>query len=620
MRHGAVAVALLLASGSGHGWDLAGRLPLACALPCGYWSAGLSWARLRLCAAVVLPDCGSPATADGAAEGTAILQKYNLPVAAVRLDAALVDPASPLAAAVGSALLQSPPKPGANATRPVALSDPRTNTSRVVPDWRNASARLAWFAAAHAARKPHAGAALWASAGAALVDVTQPEARTVACPRRADLANAPLGPECRPTSLAAADAAAWRSALQAMVDSLDPPVAREHAGGAMRVVPFKASPEHLRGLAAAREGLGSVLAESASCSESELAGFLLHGRGERDLMLCETAAAALLIAGLVPVQSAVQPINISAARISFDPKTSRGTVTLQAPAPLRQIGVMLRGGEAAQAAGAQRAALRGAVMPRIQLRGNASLTQSELNLRLREEYMRRHRHRRHAGSGYDTLMIVWLVLLWARLRATQPVSEWEEEPEEPKDAPFTRKAWQRYQVCIDRLQPRLGMRYLILGSLAVMYILRITRIHGFYVVTYALGIYLLKLFILFLRPAVDLDSDDESPQLLHEAAEHEGHHGEYRPFMRRMPEFKAWHNACKAFCVAYVCTFVPIFDIPVFWPILVMYFVVLFAITIKKQVGHMWKHKYVPWSTGRKVAYAGGRGVPAPAARGKLKD
>ena len=50
-----------------------------------------------------------------------------------------------------------------------------------------------------------------------------------------------------------------------------------------------------------------------------------------------------------------------------------------------------------------------------------------------------------------------------------------------------------------------------------------------------------------------------------------------------------------------LATFFPIFDVPVFWPILLLYFFVLFFITMKRQVKHMIKHKYIPFDLGKKV-------------------
>ena len=61
-----------------------------------------------------------------------------------------------------------------------------------------------------------------------------------------------------------------------------------------------------------------------------------------------------------------------------------------------------------------------------------------------------------------------------------------------------------------------------------------------------------------------------------------------------------WWWATRATIVAFTCTFFELFNVPVFWPILVMYFIMLFIITMKRQLKHMIKHKYVPWTAGKK--------------------
>ena len=48
-----------------------------------------------------------------------------------------------------------------------------------------------------------------------------------------------------------------------------------------------------------------------------------------------------------------------------------------------------------------------------------------------------------------------------------------------------------------------------------------------------------------------------------------------------------------------MCVCVQIFDIPVFWPILLLYFIALFVLTMKRQIQHMVKHRYVPFSWGK---------------------
>ncbi|CAO3657754.1 unnamed protein product [Umbelopsis ramanniana] len=124
--------------------------------------------------------------------------------------------------------------------------------------------------------------------------------------------------------------------------------------------------------------------------------------------------------------------------------------------------------------------------------------------------------------------------------------------------------------------------------------------------SYALGIYLLNLFLAFLQPKFDPSLDnadmdtsdtgqsDEGPSLPTKADE------EFRPFIRRLPEFKFWYSTTKAIFVALVCSFFSVFDVPVFWPILLIYFCILFAITMRRQIKHMIKYKYVPFDLGKK--------------------
>lgn len=52
-------------------------------------------------------------------------------------------------------------------------------------------------------------------------------------------------------------------------------------------------------------------------------------------------------------------------------------------------------------------------------------------------------------------------------------------------------------------------------------------------------------------------------------------------------------------------TFLSVFDVPVFWPILLCYWLVLFVLTMKRQIMHMIKYKYVPFSFGKQVSGAG---------------
>ena len=57
---------------------------------------------------------------------------------------------------------------------------------------------------------------------------------------------------------------------------------------------------------------------------------------------------------------------------------------------------------------------------------------------------------------------------------------------------------------------------------------------------------------------------------------------EFRPFIRRLPEFKFWHSATRAITIGFLCTWFSIFDVPVFWPVLVIYWIILFTLTSKQ--------------------------------------
>ncbi|XP_018565562.1 protein RER1 isoform X2 [Anoplophora glabripennis] len=156
---------------------------------------------------------------------------------------------------------------------------------------------------------------------------------------------------------------------------------------------------------------------------------------------------------------------------------------------------------------------------------------------------------------------------------------------------------QVYQSMLDRWTPHNRARWAGTLVLLVLFGLRIVTKQGWYIVTYALGIYHLNLFIAFLTPkidpAMDFDAEDNGPELPTRANE------EFRPFIRRLPEFKFWYSVTKSTVIGLICTFFECFNIPVFWPILVMYFITLFCITMKRQIRHMIKYRYLPFTHGK---------------------
>ncbi len=162
-------------------------------------------------------------------------------------------------------------------------------------------------------------------------------------------------------------------------------------------------------------------------------------------------------------------------------------------------------------------------------------------------------------------------------------------------------AWRLYQYYLDKTTPHALYRWIGTFFVAVIYCLRVYYVQGFYIVAYGLGIYLLNLLIGFLSPLADPEVEVSNGPLLPTKGS-----DEFKPFIRRLPEFKFWYAMTKAFCIAFVMTFFSVFDVPVFWPILLCYWIVLFVLTMRRQIAHMIKYKYIPINIG-KQKYTGKR-------------
>jgi len=178
---------------------------------------------------------------------------------------------------------------------------------------------------------------------------------------------------------------------------------------------------------------------------------------------------------------------------------------------------------------------------------------------------------------------------------------------EPDQTPFaavqaqTSKLQRRYQALLDQSTPYTTYRWVGTGAFLFVFFLRILFAQGWYIVAYALGIYLLNMFLAFLSPkfdpsndAIDSEMEDGSAGGLPTKKDEE-----FRPFIRRLPEFKFWHGATRAVGIAFLCSWFEVFNVPVFWPVLVMYWIILFVLTMRKQIQHMIKYRYVPFTVGK---------------------
>lgn len=192
------------------------------------------------------------------------------------------------------------------------------------------------------------------------------------------------------------------------------------------------------------------------------------------------------------------------------------------------------------------------------------------------------------------------------------------------------KGKQMYQNYLDKSTPYTTYRWIATATVFVLFGLRIVFAQGWYIgtfikekrnerprtpacetrdrnnktniplpppVAYSLGIYLLNLFLAFISPKFDpsleSDTDMEDGMPSGTSSLPTKSDEEFKPFVRRLPEFKFWHSATRAVCIAFACCWSEIFNLPVFWPVLVVYWLILVFLTMRRQIQSMIKYRYV---------------------------
>ena len=140
-------------------------------------------------------------------------------------------------------------------------------------------------------------------------------------------------------------------------------------------------------------------------------------------------------------------------------------------------------------------------------------------------------------------------------------------------------------------------RWMVVLILTLVYIFRMIYTKGYYALTYCIGIHFLNSFMAFISPLDDPEDElpEESSHLPQTNSE------EFRPFQRKLKEYNFWRVMFWTLLVAIICTFFEAFDLPVFWPLLLFYFVLIFILVMRRQIQHMIKYKYLPWDTGKKT-------------------
>ena len=141
-------------------------------------------------------------------------------------------------------------------------------------------------------------------------------------------------------------------------------------------------------------------------------------------------------------------------------------------------------------------------------------------------------------------------------------------------------------------KPYILYRWISFIVLLAIFLLRMILQQRFYAIGYVLGLYLVNCVILFLSPK--LDPEIYGTDVLPTAGDND-----YKPFVRKLPEFVFWSRISKALVLAHLATLIPLFDPPVYAPILLVYFIIVFIVSFHSRIMHMIRNHYVPFTIGK---------------------
>ena len=140
-------------------------------------------------------------------------------------------------------------------------------------------------------------------------------------------------------------------------------------------------------------------------------------------------------------------------------------------------------------------------------------------------------------------------------------------------------------------------RWASLFVLLFLFFTRVFLLQGFFAVAYLLGFYYLQNLILFMTPnTIPTIQEEENEGEIYDIPEGgpsvERSEDSSKPVIRKLGEFTLWKKLVLGTFVATLATFFETLDFPVFWPLLLGYFLFIVASVSLKQYHHMKKYGY----------------------------
>ncbi|CCF75271.1 Rer1 family [Babesia microti strain RI] len=175
------------------------------------------------------------------------------------------------------------------------------------------------------------------------------------------------------------------------------------------------------------------------------------------------------------------------------------------------------------------------------------------------------------------------------------------------------------RVLLDKTPYYIKTRWLYFAFILFIFWFRVIKNASHFVIVYMHSVFILSLLLQFLTPlnfeelcerhsstksglilpvtyedVTEFEANSNNFELPTSGNNSNSGNDEFKPFLRKMNEFHFWLYGTHATHLAIFTTFFSAFDLPVFWPLLVLYFVCLFISTMKNQISNMIKYKYIP--------------------------
>ena len=149
---------------------------------------------------------------------------------------------------------------------------------------------------------------------------------------------------------------------------------------------------------------------------------------------------------------------------------------------------------------------------------------------------------------------------------------------------------------IDSLVIHKSRRWTAFAAVLGLFLFRMVYHQGYFAVCYILGFYILQNVILFLTPSSlpSIQDEEENEEHVYDIPDTQLEKSEdsSKPIIRKLGEFNLWKKLMLGALVSLFTTFFEVLDFPVFWPILMFYFVFVALSIGIKQRRHMKKYGY----------------------------